>query len=134
MFRKTVKNSDHLRVVSDNPGFVPAVCRGRLGRMREFLKKVRVIDNSVFVPETERLATMLADWVETKYWEYVNIHFDAPEALINLPRVPDADIRKAAVEILKARGYRALFTELSIGIGSRFSVSTLPRSKAHTSN
>ncbi len=125
MFNKAKKSSDHLRVVASNPGFVPTECRGRLGKMRIFLKKVRIIDNSKFVPELEQLGKMLADWVETRYWEFVSIHFDEKEALIHLPRVPDEDVRKAAIEMLRARGYRAIFTELSNGPGSRFSVSLL---------
>ncbi len=117
-----------LRLVVDNPNPLrPAVFHSRLGKLRNLLKKVTLISNGPYIPRFERQAKELADWVETSYWDYATLHPDQDEALIYLLKLPDENLRKKAVELLRGRDYRVTFSEIRGRPGGRFSVSLLKR-------
>lgn len=130
MSKKLTLNSSTpvLQLVVDNPGLRSPLLEGRLRKRREFLKKVKVISNAAFVPEADRLALALADWVETKYWEHVGVFLDEKEALIPLTRMIPEAVRKAAIQILRGRHYAVTYTEIRNRSGGRFSVSMIKKS------
>src|SRR5262245_33937418 len=116
--KKTAK--PELRVVVDNKNFFPAVFEGRLGKMRRFLKKVRVISNGPYLPKMEREALEMAEWIENRYFEYLGRHFGETEALIPFVQKPNEEVRKKAIELLRAKKFSVTCTEFTNRPGGRF--------------
>lgn len=124
----SLKNTDTkpaLRLVVDNPGYMPTVFHSRLGLKRAFLKNHRVISNGPFLSKEDRAALKLANWVEEQYKEFVNRHFGESEALIHVSKELDETARKGAIKLLRERGYAANYTEIHNRTGARFSVSRI---------
>ena len=118
--KKTAK--PELRLVVDNRNPVTGDCRSRLGLMRDFLKKVRVISNGPFVPRLEREAMELAAWIEDGYYEYMSRNVGEPDATIHVVQLPDENVRKAAIELLRSKRFSVTFTEIRNRPGGRFTV------------
>lgn len=120
---KSTSTKPDLKVVVHNPGFTPAVFHSRLGLKRAFLKKHRVISNGPYLNREERESLKLANWVEGQYHEYVSRHFGDTEALVHVPKTPEANVLKGAIKLLRERNFAVTYTEIHNRTGGRFTVS-----------
>lgn len=117
-----------IRLVSDNPNYLrPAVFRSRLGKLREFTAKFKLVTNEAYLSPEEKRAIELADYLERGFHEHLKRQMDEKEARIYLAAPPSTELGNAAIKILRERGFGVTFAHnMTGGGGVRF---TLVRTK-----